>query len=276
MLSTLPHLGVGLGYRDELRSFIATHRAAVDWLELITEHYIQTTPDRRDRATELQEDFILSPHGIEMSIGTNGPVDEQYLDELASLVASINAPWFSDHLSFTRAGGIALGQLTPLTRTLETARQVAKRAQYVQDRVGAPFLLENITYYFELSPTMTESQFITEVLEHCDCGLLLDVANLYINSVNHGFDPGDFLDSIPLERVVQLHLAGGEWSHDTLVDAHGFPVPPEVWSLLPEVVRRCDVKGIIIERDQNFPDDDQELLHDLTRARAILNGVEQQ
>lgn len=274
MLSRLPFLGVGLGYREQLTALIDDHAADIDWLELITEHYIQTTPERQQRADDLRKRFVLSPHGIEMSIGTETDPDDAYIDELANLVARVGAPWFSDHLSFTRAGGIALGQLIPLVRTRATALTLAKKAQNVQDRVGVPFLLENIAYYFEIGGDLTEAEFITEVMERCECGLLLDITNLFTNSVNHDFDPYGFLDAIPLERVVQVHLAGGEFVHDTLLDAHGFPVPEEVWDLLDVVARRCAVKGAIIERDQNFPSDHEELLAELSRARTILTQAQ--
>lgn len=270
MFSQLPTLGVGIGYRAEIADDTLANAWAVDWLEVITEHYIQTTSERAVRGRQLREQFPLVPHGIEMSIGTEGEVDDAYLDELAAFVAAVQAPWFSDHLCFTRAGGIALGQLTPLHRTRDAASAIGKKAKYVQDRVGVPFLLENISYYVSLDAELTEAEFITEVIETGDCGLLLDLANVFINSVNHGFDARDFLDQLPLERVVQVHIAGGTWSGRTLLDAHGAPVHDEVWDLLEYAVERCPLKGVLLERDQNFPSDFSHLASELERARLVL------
>ena len=125
----------------------------------------------------------------------------------------------------------------------------------MQELVGLPFLLENITYYLDVESELTESEFITAVVQQADCGLLLDLTNVYINSVNHGFDPFDFLAQLPLERVLQAHLAGGEWQGSTMIDSHALSVNEEVWCLLEFVLSRSPVKGILIERDQNFQDD---------------------
>jgi uncharacterized protein (UPF0276 family) len=270
MQTNLPVLGVGIGYRPEIHDQIMEHRDSVDWLELITEHYIQTSPEQAAHATELRADFPLIPHGIEMSIGTEGDLDPDYVTAVAELVEAVQAPWFSDHLSFTQAGGVSLGQLTPVVRTRETAAAIGRKARAAQEAVGVPFLLENITYYVNIEAELTEAQFITEVLEHGDCGLLLDMTNVFINSVNHGFDPYEFLSQLPLERVVQIHLAGGEWQDDVMVDSHSHPVHEEVWQLLDHLVQRAPLKGILLERDDNFSSDFDELEGELERARAVL------
>jgi uncharacterized protein len=273
MLSRLPFLGVGLGFRAQIREQIYEHRTQVDWLEVISEHYLDRPSRRPRQLTELGQIFPLVPHGVELSIGTAGDIDHKYVDALAALVENVNAPWCSDHLCFTRAGGIALGQLIPLARTVETARQVSDKAEQVQAAVGVPFLLENITYYVDVGGQLTEAQFLVEVLEHCEAGLLLDLTNLHINGVNHGFDPYEFLDAIPLERVVQVHLAGGERLGDVLLDSHGAPVPREVFDLLSHVAARClNLRGVLIERDQHFGDFG-ELARDLETARTVLAQV---
>ena len=187
MLTGLPFLGVGLGYRAELESQIWDNRCSIDWLEIISEHYLGRPPEHVDDALRLRRSFPLIPHGVEMSIGTVGDLDRSYVDGLAELVSAIDAPWFSDHLCFTRADGIALGQLTPLPRTRAVAADVGRKAGWVQEYVGVPFLLENITYYIDLESELSESRFIVEVLESCECGLLLDLTNLHINALNHGF-----------------------------------------------------------------------------------------
>jgi uncharacterized protein (UPF0276 family) len=273
VLAGLPFLGVGLGYRPDLDRQIWANRTSIDWLELISEHYLARPREQLDQAMRLRGAFPLVPHGVELSIGTPGELDPAYLDALAELVALVGAPWYSDHLCFTRADGIALGQLTPLPRTRAVAADVARKAQQVQDRVGVPFLLENISYYIDIGieGQLSEAEFLTEVMEGCECGLLLDLANVFVNASNHGFSALEFLAALPLERVVQVHLAGGEESPDALLDTHSAPVPHEVFALLRHLVERApNLRAVLIERDSDFPDDFLELADDLACAREIL------
>jgi uncharacterized protein len=271
VLAGLPFLGVGLGYRPDLDRQIWANQASIDWLELISEHYLARPREQLDQALRLRGAFPLVPHGVELSIGTPGELDPAYLDALAELVALVGAPWCSDHLCFTRAGGIALGQLTPLPRTRAVAADVARKARQVQERVGVPFLLENISYYIDIEGQLSEAEFLTEVMEGCECGLLLDLANVFVNAGNHGFSALEFLAAIPLERVVQVHLAGGEESPNALLDTHSAPVPDEVFALLRHLVERApNLRAVLIERDTDFPDDFQELADDLADARGIL------
>ncbi|WP_437503202.1 DUF692 domain-containing protein [Sorangium sp. So ce1099] len=277
-LRSLPYLGVGLGYRKELDASIRANRSSIDCLEIISEHYFDATPDRIARLTSLAEEFPLVPHGIEMSIGTVGEVDPAYLSSLAHVTSIARGAWASDHLSFTRAGGIALGQLTPLVRDRAMAIDIARKAQAVQDRLGVPFLLENVSYYVNFTSELTEAEFIAEIMSRCTCGMLLDLTNLFLNSRNHGYDPLEFLETIPLDRVVQIHLAGGDSKEhqmgDVLLDLHGAAVYEESFKLLDYVApRAANLRSVIIERDQNFPEDFGEILADLDRARQIVSQV---
>lgn len=271
-LGSLPALGVGLGYRRELDAAIMANQESIDCLEIITENFLRTPVG--GPLEQLRDRFAVVPHGVEMSIGTEGPLDTGYLDDLAELVARVRAPWCSDHLSFTRAGGVSIGQLTPLVRTRALADRIADKARQVQQRAGTAFLLENITYHLDFPAELSEAEFITRVVERAGCGLLLDLTNVYVNATNHGYDPFAFLDAIPLERVVQLHLAGGYRSDGTLIDSHSAPVPAEVWQLLDYVAGRMPAaRCLILERDQEFPDDFGELTADLRRARAALGAA---
>jgi uncharacterized protein len=272
-VADLPVLGAGLGLRPEVDELARTP-GAVDWVEVISEHYLVRTKERVEEAVELARLVPVIPHGIELSIGTEGELDLAYVEALAEFVALVDAPWCSDHLCFTKAGDVSLGQLGPLVRTRSAAAAIGAKAQRVQDMVGVPFLLENITYYVDLGGELSDAEFLNEVMEHCECGLLLDLTNVYTNGVNHGFDPEGYLDTVPLERVVQIHLAGGDPSPVALLDSHGAPVPEEVWGLLDYVVPRApNLKGVMIERDQHFPDDLTELLDEIDRARGVLSGV---
>jgi len=272
-LSRLPALGVGLGYRRELDAAITANQESIDCLEIISENFLDS-PAGGAVLDQLRERFALVPHGVEMSIGTEGPLDRRYLDDLARLVGRTGAPWCSDHLSFTRAGGVSIGQLTPLVRTRALAEDIAVKARQVQERVGTPFLLENITYHLDFPSELSEAEFITHVVEKAGCGLLLDLTNVFINSVNNKYDPIEFLNSIPLDRVVQLHLAGGYWLDGTLLDSHSKPVPEQVWELLDYVSTRMPkARCVILERDQEFPEDFTELTADLHRARKAIGSV---
>ncbi|MFE4258055.1 DUF692 family multinuclear iron-containing protein [Streptomyces sp. NPDC056883] len=274
-VSGLPYLGSGIGYRTEIKDAIGSPASRVDWLEVITEHYLFAPPDVRDVLHRLRRRFRIVPHGLELSIGAPREPSPRYLDALAQLVDELDAPWFSDHLCFTRAAGVALGTLTPLPRTRDIAREVGRRAQRVQAAVGRPLILENVTYYINLDSPLSEAQFIAEVMENCECGLLLDLTNLDINARNHGYSATEFLDTIPVERVVQVHLAGGTAGEDERMDldTHSEPVPPAVWDLLTELVERAPVRATLLERDQNFPDDFGQLQAELDHARHILDGA---
>jgi uncharacterized protein (UPF0276 family) len=273
-VAQLPKLGAGLGYRRELHDDILANADRIDWLEIITENFMSGTLQTEVRLAELRGLFPLVPHGIEMSIGSPGEVNGGYIDALAKLVSATGAPYFSDHLCFTRAGNVSLGSLTPLPRSRTLAKELGQKAQRVQDAVGVPFILENITYHVDLKTDISEAEFIAEFCEHCDCGLLLDVTNLHTNAVNHHFDPLRFLDTVPAERIVQVHLAGGVEERETLLDSHSAAVPEPVWVLFDDLLRRVPLRGALIERDQDFPDDFTELLSEVERIRTAMDAAE--
>ena len=269
----LPHLGVGLGYRAPLHDDILANADRIDFLEFISDQYLYAPQEKTDALAELGQSFPLIPHGVGMSIGTAGPVSSDYLRRLAALVERVDAPWFSDHLSFTKVPDTDIEQLTPLWFTSESLAAVRRNLRQVEEAVGGrQFLLENITYYFSMPGSeMTEAEFVTRVLDGGGTGLLLDVNNVYVNSVNLGFDPYEFLDSVPLERTVQIHLAGGIYVRDMLVDSHSAPVNETVWELLGYVLDRAPVKAILLEWDQDWPEFGV-LIEHLDRARAMLRA----
>jgi uncharacterized protein (UPF0276 family) len=269
----LPHLGVGLGYRVPLHDDIMANADRIDFLEFISDQYLYAPPERADRLTALGERFPMIPHGVGMSIGTAGPLSPDYLRRLGALVEQVSAPWYSDHLSFTKVPETDIEQLTPLWFTGESLSAVCRNLRQLNQAIGGTqFLLENITYYFPVPGSdMTEAQFLTRVLEDTDTGLLLDVNNVWVNSVNLGFDPFEFLAAIPLERTVQIHLAGGRYVQGMLIDTHSTPVSETVWDLLDYVLDRAPVKAILLEWDQDWPEF-AVLLDHLDRARAALRA----
>ncbi|MEU4266232.1 MbnB/TglH/ChrH family RiPP precursor modification enzyme [Streptomyces argenteolus] len=267
----LPDLGVGLGYRSQLHNRILEHATEIDWLEIITDGYIHDVR-AREQLEPLRERFPLVPHGLEMSVGSKDPLDEDYVGAVAAVADAVDAPWVSDHLSFTRDHGVEVGSLTPVHRTYDHARRIAGKAQRVQEMLGRPFLLENITYYVDLPGELSEAEMLSEVMRHCDCGILLDLNNVAVNAANHGFDPYRFLDALPLERVQQVHVAGNSAAQSQegfQFDAHDAEVSDEVMQLLAYLLLRQDVKGILLERDESFPEDFSEIVTDLRRARRI-------
>jgi uncharacterized protein (UPF0276 family) len=269
MLPRRPALGVGLGYRSPFRSDLFLDRRGVDFLEITVDHYFDASPEKGAELELLAGHFPLIPHGLDLSLGSAEGIDPAYVNRLASLVNRLDPPWWSEHVAFTRAGGIEIGHLSPLPFTRAAVEVLCRNIAAVRRQIRAPLILENITYTLMLpGAEMSEAEFLGEILERTDCGLLLDVTNLWVNAVNHGEDAMTVLDHLPLDRVVQLHFSGGSWHDGVLVDSHSHPAPPEVWTLMDAIVARAPVRAIVLERDENLPPF-QELVGELERAREI-------
>jgi uncharacterized protein len=268
-LADLPPLGVGLGYRPPFRADLFAHRSHVDFLEVTADHYFGASREKLDELDLLANNFTLIPHGLDLSIGSVEGPDEGYLDQFAALIGRLDPPYWSEHLAFTRAGGIAIGHLACLPYTSEAVDVVLRNIEAVRKRIRVPLILENITAAVLIpGAEMSEAEFVSTVLVEADCGWLCDVTNLFTNAVNQGRDAADELDLWPWRRLVQMHFAGGRMSEGVLIDSHDGPTSPEVWRLLEAAVARSDVKGIILERDERLPPF-VELLDELERARAI-------
>lgn len=267
--SELPVLNAGLGFREPLLSDLFLHRESVDFLEIVADHYLDASRGKLQELDLLAANFTLVPHALNLSLGSSGGIDPEYLAMLADLVDRLRPPWWSEHIAFTRAGDVEIGHLAGLPFTDEAIAAVCRNVEGVKRRISVPLILENVTYTISFpGAEMDEARFLTEIVKRTDCGLLLDVTNLYVNSVNHGYDPCRFLDALPLERVVQLHFVGVHTQDGTLVDSHAHATPREVWQLLEEVLARAPVKGVLLERDANFPAF-AELTDELDRAREI-------
>ncbi len=265
----LPALGVGLGFREPFRSDLFLHQGEVDFLEITADHYFDASPEKDQELSLLAEHFTLIPHGLNLSLGSAEGLDGAYVEQLAGLIHRVKPPWWSEHIAFTRAGGVDIGHLSPLPFTQEAVEILCRNVAEARRRINVPLILENITYTVAMpGAEMTEGQFLAEVLERTDCGLLLDVTNLHTNAVNHGYAQEEFLKAIPWERVTQLHFVGGYWHDGVLVDSHSHSTPGEVWQLMDEVLARAPVKGVILERDEDLPPF-EELLGELERARAM-------
>jgi uncharacterized protein (UPF0276 family) len=266
---SLPKLGVGLGFRETFRAELFLNRGRVDFLEVTADHYLDASPLKQRELKLLREHFTLIPHGLSLSLGSAEGLDEAYLASMVGLIRQLEPPWWSEHVAYTRAGGRDIGHLMPLPRTREAVEVVCRNVERVRRQIQTPLILENISYLVEMPGSeMSEADFLAEVLERTDCGLLLDVMNLHANALNHGYDPFAFLEQLPLHRVVQVHFVGGHWESGVLVDSHSEPTSEQVWNLLETVLSRAPVRGAILERDENIPPLG-ELLGELDRAREI-------
>lgn len=271
-MEQLPRLGVGIGFREALRADLFLHQDKIDFLEITADHYFDANQRKIRELEMLEQHFPLIPHGLNLSLGSAEGVDAHYLEKFAALVERVNPAWFSEHLCFTRSGGKQIGHLAPVPYTNEAVKVFVRNISLVKKKIGAPLILENITSNVRFpSSEMSESQFITKVLEETDCGLLLDITNLYINSVNQGLDWRKFLDDLPAERIVQLHFVGLHKHGSRLIDAHADRTGDEIWEVFQEVCQRAEIKGAILERDENFPPF-AEILEEVEQARNLLKN----
>jgi len=264
-----PSLGFGLGLRVDHYEAILADNPRIDWFEALTENYLVPGGKPLDYLMRIRERYPMVLHGVSMSIGSTQPLDRGYLAQLKALAARVEPAWISDHLCWTGIAGRNMHDLLPLPYTEEALANVVERVQTVQDVLGRRILLENVSSYVSYRDSqMSEWEFLREIAQRADCLLLLDVNNIYVSSVNHEFDPLDYLQAIPVDRVQQIHLAGHENHGDYLIDTHDHPVPDPVWELYDAAVRRFGSVSTMIERDDNIPPL-EELCSELDAARQL-------
>ena len=269
-----PVLGVGLGLRQSLLKGIWAATDILDWLEITPENYMGKGGRSIQTLEQAQAVYPLVSHGVNLSIGGTDAWDEGYLDSLKQLFKTVQPPWFSDHLCFSTQGNNYFNDLIPLPRTKEAVQHVVKRIQFIQNTFEQPFLIENISYYVNApNSELPEHGFLTDILEQSNCGLLLDVNNVYVNAQNHGWDAKTFLSQIPLERVVQIHVAGHKHYPEAIVDTHGSSVCDDVWELLAWVLERTKPCGVMLERDLNIPPF-EELRPELLKIRELWDTTQ--
>jgi len=259
----------GLGLRRPMLDELQTMPAGrVGFLELAPDNWIGVGGRRRAALEALAERFPIYAHGLSLSLGGPEPFDRDYLARLRTFLDTLGCPLYSEHLSYCNDEG-QLYDLLPLPFTDEAVRHVAARIGEVQDALGRRIAIENVSYYAAPHPAMTEIDFVRAVLAEADCGLLLDVNNIHVNSINHGYDPLDFLHALPAERVVAMHVAGHYVeAADLIIDTHGAAVIDPVWRLLDAAYAHCGVHPTLLERDFNFPPL-AELLAEIDRIAAI-------
>ncbi|MFN7131396.1 MAG: DUF692 domain-containing protein [Myxococcales bacterium] len=271
----LPGLGCGVGLRREFFDGILETDRRIDWLEVLPENFVRFGGKPRRVLTQCAERWTVLPHGVALNLGGPDPLDAGYLDALARLVQEVDAPFFSDHLSLSAIGGAQFQDLVPLPFTGEAVRHVAARIREASERVQRPFLLENPSYYLKLPGELDEASFLLAVAKEADCGLLLDVNNVFVNAQNHGYDPYAFLDRVPAGRVGQLHLAGHSRADGVIIDTHIGPIVDEVWRLYEHALRRFGPVSTLIEWDHEIPSLDA-VLDEADRARARMQRIERE
>ena len=262
-------LGFGLGLRVDHYEAILADNPPVDWFEALTENYLVPGGKPLDYLMRIRERYPMVMHGVSLSIGSTQPLDRDYLSQVKALAARVEPHWISDHLCWTGIAGRNMHDLLPLPYTEEALANVVERVRTVQDILGRRILLENVSSYVTYRDSqVTEWEFLREIAQRADCLLLLDVNNIYVSSVNHEFDPLEYLQAIPVDRVQQMHLAGHENNGDYLIDTHDQPVPDPVWELYDAAVRRFGNVSTMIERDDNIPPL-EELVAELDAARQL-------
>jgi uncharacterized protein len=261
--------GFGLGLRTPHYEAVLNEPHAIDWLEIITENYLVPGGKPLHYLERIRRRFPLVMHGVSLSIGSTDPIDLEYLAQVRTLAARIEPHWISDHLCWTGIEGRNLHDLLPLPYTEEALASVVERVTQVQDALGRQILLENVSSYLTYRASdMSEWEFLREVAERADCAILLDINNIYVSSVNHGFDPLAYLQAMPRERVRQFHLAGHSDLGGHLIDTHDHPIVEPVWDLYCAAIAQFGAVPTMIERDDNIPSL-SELVAELQIAREL-------
>jgi uncharacterized protein (UPF0276 family) len=271
--SNVPRLGLGIGWRPEI-ALLIDRRRDLGFVEVMAEALDPRVPLPAPIDRLRRQGMAVVPHGVSLSLGGAEPLDHGRLDALANLAQQLAAPLVSEHIAFVRGGGLETGHLLPVPRTREAVELVVANAREAKAALPVPLALENIASLFDWpNSELDEAAFLTEVLERADVLLLLDIENVYANARNFGYDPLEFLDRIPLERITYVHVAGGVERDGVYHDTHTHGAPAVVLDLLAELAARADVPGVMLERDDQFPPD-VELNAELDAiAAAVARGA---
>jgi len=248
------NLGLGVGLRTVHFSHILEHQPEVDWFEIISENFMDSGGRPRHVLEQIAARYPIVMHGVSLSIGSSDPLNHAYLKKLKSLAESVNADWISDHVCWTGIAGRNTHDLLPIPYNETTLNYIVERIRTVQDILERPLVLENPSSYLEFQDSsMSESEFVCRMAEEADCGLLLDVNNVYVSSVNHEFDPVEYVNAIPADRVVQCHLAGHTNCGTHLIDTHNGHVINPVWNLFQLLHQRTGGVSTLLEWDADIP-----------------------
>lgn len=260
----IKHLGVGISYRPQFHKSILSHKDKIDFLEVIADGYFR--PSAKKELDILVKHYPLVFHGIEKSIGNTKLRRSDFIHNMLDLGICYSAPWLSLHCA--RTGGM---DFIPLAFT-ERNVSVVKNACFKNERfLRTDLILENISYdTVDPKSTMSEIEFFNLITKESNVKFLFDVTNLYHNAINHDYDPFDFINRFPLDRIVQVHFTGGNWSNGKYVDTHSSKTPEHVWDLMEYLIKKTDIKGIVLERDDKEAVL-EDLIPELERAKKLLN-----
>ncbi|MDD5542208.1 MAG: DUF692 domain-containing protein [Acidobacteriia bacterium] len=246
--------GVGVGLRIPHYNYIFEKKPPVDWFEIISENFMVGGGRPLQALDQILESYRVVQHGVSMYFGSAEKLNRDHLRRLKELVRRTQTPWLTDHLCWGSVDGRYTHDLLPLPYTLEAVRRTAQKIQEARDFLEVPIAVENVSSYAEFQDSrMTEWEFLTEVVERADCGILLDVNNIYVSSQNHNFDPMTYLDRIPAERVAQIHIAGHTKYHKVILDTHDHPVIDPVWKLYERAIQRVGNTATLLEWDDHIP-----------------------
>jgi len=250
--------GVGIGLRIPHYQHIFEKKPVVDWFEIISENYMVDGGRPLQVLDQILDQYRVVQHGVSMYFCSAQPLSREHLKRLKTLVRRTNTPWLSDHLCWGSVDGRYTHDLLPIPYTWEAVKVTAKRIRQVQDYLEIPVVVENVSSYAEYHESeMTEWEFLNEVVEEADCGILLDVNNIYVSSQNHSFDPLTYVNSVPSWRVAQIHIAGHSKYRKYILDTHDHPVIDPVWSLYARAIERCGPTATLLEWDDNIPSFDE-------------------
>jgi len=255
MAFSVPYLGHGVGLRTQHFFHLWEGTARVDWFEAISENFMVRGGRPLAALEKARETAPLVLHGVSLSLGSTDPLNLAYLDDLLALIRRFEPAWVSDHLCWGSVGGHYAHDLLPLPYTEEALVHVVERIRAIQDHLGRQILIENVSSYLTFSHSMMpEWEFLAEIAERADCGILLDVNNIYVSAANHGFAAEQYLTRVPADRVGQIHLAGHADMGTYLFDTHDGPVSTPVWDLYRLAVRHCGRVSTLIEWDDKIPE----------------------
>jgi uncharacterized protein (UPF0276 family) len=258
--------GIGLGLRVPHYQHILSRKPTCDWFEIISENFMVDGGRPLHVLDQILEQYRVVQHGVAMYLGSTDPLDREHLRKLKRLVKRTNTPWLSDHLCWGSIDGSYSHDLLPLPYTFEAAHHVAQRIREVRDYLEVPILVENVSSYAEFHDSeMSEWEFLSEVVEKADAGILLDVNNIYVSSQNHGFNAYEYLDHIPHQRVGQIHIAGHSKFEKYILDTHDHPVLDPVWKMYAYAIRATGPTATLLEWDDRIPTFD-EVHHEALKA----------
>jgi uncharacterized protein len=269
-----PRLGTGLGLRPpHYPRVTGAPCPGIDWFEAISENFMVAGGNPRRVLAQVREQYPVVLHGVSMSIGSVDPLDEAYLDDLAALCRDVKPALVSDHLCWSSLGGHTVHDLWPMPYTEEALAHLVARVGYVQERLGRRILLENPSSYAVFAASeLGEAEFLAELAKRADCGILLDVNNVWVSCQNNRWDPQQYLAALPAERIGQIHLAGHSDEGDLLIDTHDHAICDPVWQLYRQTIEQLGPVSTLLERDDHIPPFD-ELAAEALRARAIVEEI---